>query len=99
MSSNRYIVFDDTPIYDQISNTDMYMSNIWVAWITSFLQTLSGYLSQYGMFVPRLTTSQRDEIQSPQLGQLIYNTSTNELQVWQVKSPAAASWHVITTTP
>lgn len=92
--------FDGPPIYDELTkNSEDYISDIWTAWITTFGQTLAGYLSKYGIFIPNVTTSQRNEIQSPQLGQFIYNTSTNELQVWQVKPPAAASWHVITTTP
>lgn len=99
MLSNSYIGFDDPPVYDELIKEDLLMSDDWIAWVTSFLQTLSGYLSQYGMFIPKLTTNQRNEIQSPQLGQLIYNTNTNELQVWQVKPPADPAWHVITTTP
>ena len=92
--------FDGPPVYDPLTKNDNdYISDIWITWISTFGETLSGYLSQYGIFIPNLTTSQRNTIQSPQLGQLIYNTSTNELQVWQVKPPAGPAWHVITTTP
>lgn len=92
--------FDSPPIYDELTKkTEDFISDIWVAWITTFGQTLAGYLSQYGIFVPQLTTAQRNTIQSPQLGQLIYNTTTNELQLWQVKPPAGPTWHVVTTTP
>lgn len=91
--------FDNFPVYDPLTMDDEYMSDIWIAALATFIQTLTEYLSQNGIFTPLLNTDQRDEIQSPQLGQLIYNTTTNELQVWQVKPPAAADWHVITTTP
>lgn len=91
--------FDSPPIYDELVESNKLMSDIWVAWISTFGQTLAGYLGQYGMFVPQVTTTQRNTIQSPQLGQMIYNTTTNELQIWQVKPPASATWHVVTTTP
>lgn len=92
--------FDEPPVYDGLTEKSQdLMSDLWVAWISTFGQTLAGYLSPYGVFIPQLTTVQRDSIQSPQLGQFIYNTTTNELQVWQVKPSAAAAWHVITTTP
>lgn len=91
--------FDDPPVYDALTKNDNdYMSDGWVIWISTFFQTLSSYLSQYGMFVPNLKTTDRNTIQSPQLGQLIYNTTTNTLQVWQIKAGVAA-WRDITTTP
>jgi len=90
--------FDGPPIYDELVKPGNLMSDIWIAWISTFGQTLAGYLGQYGMFVPQVTTAQRNTIQSPQLGQMIYNTTTNELQVWQIKA-GNALWRSVNTTP
>lgn len=90
---------DDPPIYDPLTKEDEdHMNDPWILWITTFFQTLSGYLSKYGMFIPNITTMQRDTIQSPQTGQLIYNSDTNSLQVWQIKAGVAV-WRDVTTTP
>lgn len=79
---------DGPPIYDQLTDKTGSLSNIWVGWYATFIESLTGYLSQYGLFVPKLTTDQRDEIQSPESGQQIFNTTTSKGQmydgtVWQ----------------
>lgn len=90
--------FDNFPVYDPLTLNDDYMSDVWISAMATFIQTLQEYLTQYGVFTPKLTTDQRNEIQSPQLGQLIYNTTTNELQVWQIKA-GTPLWRAITTVP
>lgn len=97
--------FDNFPVYDGLTEHGDNMSSIWIAAMATFIQTLQEYLTQYGMIVPNITTEQRNEIQSPQEGQLIYNTDiistpnrTGGLQVWQVKADVGA-WRTITTTP
>ncbi len=73
--------FDDFPIYDPVTKPSSdYMSEIWILFVASFVQTLKEYLSQNGIFVPRLTTDERNAIQTPVNGQLIYNTTTNKFQ-------------------
>jgi hypothetical protein len=56
------------------------MSEVWISNISAFIQTLQGYLTQFGILVPQLTTAQRDSIQSPVNGQIIYNTTLNKFQ-------------------
>lgn len=97
--------FDGPPVYDSLTKGGDYISDIWVAWLSTFGQTLAEYLTQYGVFVPNVTTEQRNTIQSPQEGQMIYNTDmiagpprTGALQVWQVKADVGA-WRTITTVP
>jgi hypothetical protein len=97
--------FDIFPVYDPLTLDGDYMSDDWILSMSTFIQTLQEYLTQYGALTPKLTTSQRDQIQSPQEGQLIYNTNiistpnrTGGLQVWQVKADVGA-WRTITTTP
>jgi Kelch motif len=58
--------------------------------ILSFTQSLivnvnaqSTDLSPNGVYVPRITTAQRDAITTPTLGQLIYNTDVNCFNVFQ----------------
>jgi len=95
---------DQLNYYDPLlkDKTDL-LSGAWVSNLSAFIQTLQGYLSQFGMFVPIVTTAQRNTIQSPQEGQMIYNIDaivgpprTAELQIWQVKAGVAA-WRVVTT--
>lgn len=59
------------------------LSEIWVANLSSLIQTLQGYLTQFGLLAPQLTTTQRDSIQSPVNGQIIYNTTLNKFQGWE----------------
>lgn len=73
--------FDSFPTYDPVLKPDsLYLSNVWSDFIATFVQTLQEYLSQSGIFVPRLTAVQRDEITTPVNGQLIYNTTTEKFQ-------------------
>lgn len=85
---------DEFPVYDSLvkSGTNK-MADVWVDFMASFYMNLIGYLSQYGIFIPKLTTAQRDQIQSPQEGQMIYNTSTIAPQIYQ-----AGAWKTFTTT-
>lgn len=94
--------FDNFPTYDVIIKNDIYLSNVWADFIATFVDSLREYLSQTGIFVPILTLSQRDEIQSPNEGQLIYvsdaNTPTvprtSQLQIWQLVA-GIGQWTVI----
>jgi len=73
--------FDNFPTYDPlIKEGSTYMSNVWSDFLATFMQTLQGYLSQNGIFVPRLTTVQRDALRNVMNGQLIYNTTLEKFQ-------------------
>lgn len=73
--------FDEFPVYDQIAKKEnLYLSDIWLSSIATFYQTLIGYLTQNGILAPTLTDSERDKIQSPVNGQIIYNTTLNKFQ-------------------
>lgn len=75
---------DQPPLYDNLTKIRLdKMSDIWVDWFATFYQTLTTYLSQNGIFVPLLTTSERDALQSPQNGQMIYNTTIEAPQIFQ----------------
>ncbi len=84
--------FDNFPTYDPLVKNDVYLSNIWADFIATFVESLREYLSQNGLFVPRVTLAQRNLIQSPEEGQEIYVSDANtpatprtaELQIWQV---------------
>jgi hypothetical protein len=83
---------------DLVRRESLKMSEEWISQLSSFIDVLNGYLQPYGMLIPQVTTAQRSEIQSPVLGQMIYNTDTNEVQVWQIKA-ATPLWRVVTTVP
>ncbi len=89
---------------DLIREKSLKISEDWMNNLSAFIETLQGYLCQFGIFIPIVTTAQRDSIQAPVEGQLIYNVDaipgppvTAQIQVWQVKAGLAA-WRVITTT-
>ena len=98
MMGNNPIGIDVPPVYDNlIQGKDERMSDIWIAWISIFTQLMSGYITQTGFNVPNLTSSQRDSIQSPNNGQLIYNVTLNVLQFYQVL-PSGSSWKTVSFT-
>lgn len=94
MSTN----FDNFPVYDALVAADgKLMSQVWIAFMSSFVQTLTGYLSQNGIFAPPLTTAQRDALTNPIGGQIIYNTTTGRLQGYEIQvSPALPGWRDLT---
>jgi len=72
---------DQLNYYDPLvrGKTDK-MSDFWIANISALIQNLQGYLTQFGILAPQVTTAQRDTIQSPVNGQIIYNTTLNKFQ-------------------
>jgi|SRR3954463_13644544 len=93
---------DNFPTYDPLVRDQVYLSNVWADFMATFIESLREYLSQRGVFIPRLTLQQRDEIQRPEEGQMIYVTDANtpavlrtaELQMWQVVA-GVGGWTVI----
>ena len=76
--------FDQFPVYDDlIKDKTLKMSDIWVDFISTFFMNLIGYLTQNGILLPQVTTTQRDAIQSPQEGQIIYNTTIGSAQYFK----------------
>ncbi len=84
--------FDNFPTYDPVIRNEVYLSSIWADFMATFVETLQGYLTQYGNKIPNLTLEQRNSIKNPVEGQMIYVTNANtpalprtaELQIWQV---------------
>ena len=85
--------FDQFPLYDHLIKDKDRMSDIWVGSMSTFFQNLIGYLSQYGVFIPQITTAQRNLLTTPQNGQMIYNTTTGTFQGYQ-----AGTWMTFTLT-
>ena len=78
---------DLPPVYDILTmGSKDYLSNVWRDAIASYHQNLIGYLSQFGIFLPQLTTDLRDTIQSPVPGQMIYNTTLGTAQYFKVNA-------------
>lgn len=75
---------DQLNYYDPlIKGKEDKMSEVWIANIAALIQTLQGYLTQFGMLAPQITTDQRNSIQVPVNGQLIYNTTLNKFQGYE----------------
>lgn len=88
--------FDLFPFYDDLlrRNNPRKMADIWVDSLSTFIQTLGTYLNQFGIYLPQLTESERDSIQLPVGGQMIYNLDTNLPQVFVYTSidPPEGDW-------
>ncbi len=84
--------FDYFPTYDPIIRDNVYLSNVWGDFMATFIESLRGYLSQTGIFIPSITVAQKATIQMPVEGQMIYVSDSNTptlprtaaLQIWQV---------------
>ena len=88
--------FDLLPTYDPIlKNKPDLLSDIWRDILSRNMDNLISYITQYGFNLPNLTTTQRNEIQSPNNGQMIYNTTVDAPQFYQVSS---SSWRTISFT-
>lgn len=73
--------FDNFPVYDPVIRPIGFrLSSSWTDFMATFIQTLRGYLTQDGIFVPKLTTVQRDALKNVQDSQMIYNTTTKKFQ-------------------
>lgn len=76
--------FDNFPTYDPILKAGSnYLSNTWASFMATFIETLSEYLSQNGIFIPRLTTLERNALQNVVNGQMIYNTTLEKFQGYE----------------
>lgn len=83
---------DFFPTYDPLVKDNVYLSNVWSDFMATFIESLREYLGAGGVFIPRLTLAQRDQIQYPQEGQMIYVSDANSptlprtahVQVWKV---------------
>lgn len=76
--------FDEFPVYDVlIKKGTLQMSEVWTDFIATFYMTLISYLTSGGIFLPQLTTAQRDNLMSPQNGQMIYNTTLGTAQYFK----------------
>jgi hypothetical protein len=76
--------FDQFPVYDDlVKGGTLKMSDVWTDFIATFYMNLIGYLTQGGILLPQLTTAQRDALQNPQNGQMIYNTTIGSAQYFK----------------
>lgn len=70
--------FDQFPFYDPIIKEGTNnISDIWMGALSTFIETLIGYLSQNGIFIPVVNQTQMNAIKHPVDGQVIYNKDIN----------------------
>ncbi len=79
MASN----FDAPLIYDPVTQKGDLLADEWSSWFSTFYDTLNSYLTEGGIFLPQLTTAQRDALINVQNGQTIYNTTLNSAQYFK----------------
>lgn len=90
--------FDNFPTYDPVIKEQVYLSNIWSDFMATFVESLREYVSARGIFIPRITLAQRNLIQTPVEGQMIYVSDANTpalprtaaLQIWKVVAGVGA---------
>jgi hypothetical protein len=64
---------------------------------SAMLEVTSGTTGNKGLLLPKMTTAQRNAITSPATGLMIYNTTTNQVQV-NAGTPLVPLWALATTT-
>ena len=81
--TQQAITLSQPPTNDALVGVDKNMLPIWIDWISTLYQLFIAAYSQYGFFLPQLTTTQRNTIQSPVNGQMIYNTTIGSAQYYK----------------
>lgn len=84
---------DFPPLYDILIKGNGAMSDTWNGWMSQFVQTLIQFLSEFGVFIPKITTEQRDDINAPDSGQMIFNTTLGKFQGYE-----NGAWKTFTTS-
>ncbi len=85
--------FDQFPVYDPLIKTGTNkLSDVWISFMSTFYMNLIAYLTQGGIMLPQLTTSQRNALINLQNGQTIYNTTLDTAQYYQVSSKTWISY-------
>ena len=76
---------DQFPLYDPIiePGRNLRFSDSWMDAMATFYENLAGYLTQNGILLPNVTNDERDSITTPQLGQMIYNTTLDTAQYYK----------------
>ena len=86
--------FDQFPIYDPAIIPDTMLFNaLWQSFFGTFHETLISYLSQNGIFIPSITTEERDALKNVQEGQMIYNSTLGKFEGFE-----PTGWMTFTTT-
>lgn len=84
--------FNSPPVNDKIIDVNSKLSPPWEDWFTFNWQNLVTFLSSSGVFLPQLTTVQRNAITPLTNGQMIYNTTLDAPQM-----VVAGVWKTIVT--
>ena len=56
----------------------------------------SDFLNPYSLTLPNWTTTQRD-LMVAEVGTIIYNTTTNKINICKTKAAGAGSWEAVTS--
>lgn len=88
--------FDRFPVGDAlVKENTSFISATWALFMDAFYQNLIDYITEYGFYLPELTQSQINTIQTPKNGQLLYNLTVDAPQFYQSTSN---SWKTISFT-
>lgn len=76
------ISIDLPPVNDPIVDKNGMLTGVWRDWFATNIGTLATYITQYGIQLPAVTSTQRDALNAPENGLLIQNSTTGEPQIY-----------------
>jgi len=76
------ISIDLPPVEDPIVDKKGFLTPVWRDWFATNIGTLVTYITQYGLQLPPITTTQRDTLNNPKNGLVIQNETTGEPQIY-----------------
>lgn len=90
------LAIDSPPINDAIAQPSLLLSDIWMRWFSTFVQTLQLYITPSGFLLQSYTATEIASFGELIDGLLIFNSDTQEVQVY---IGSAGGWKVIPYTP
>lgn len=76
------ISLDLPPINDPIADENGNLTDVWRDWFSTNLGTLITYFTQFGVQLPPVTSTERDNILNAPDGLMIQNNTTGEPQIY-----------------
>lgn len=76
------ISIDLPPINDAIVDDEGKLTAVWRDWFSTNIGTLITYITQFGIQLPPISSTERDSLISPKNGLVIQNGTTGEPQVY-----------------
>lgn len=83
------------PIHEPIVDKNGYITGSWRQILPQLANFISEHVSQLGHFTPNITTSERNQIQSPKNGTVVEDTDLDSTLIYKASS---GTWKTFTVT-